>query len=175
MAMEIRTSEIVRIADDIYRTYGTRDPFKLAGALGIHVMFRSFKSQRGAYKVLLRNRFVFLKEDLPEVMQRIVLMHEIGHDILHRTQAVSAGGFREFKLFETGGDRMEYEANVFAAHLSLPDDEILSYIEQGYDIQHIARIMNSDVNLVALKNDTLIARGYRFRPQEHNAAFLAKK
>ncbi|MCF0128135.1 MAG: hypothetical protein HUJ70_06165 [Pseudobutyrivibrio sp.] len=79
---------------------------------------------------------------------------------------------QEFKLFETNGDRMEYEANVFAAQLSLPDEEILSYIEEGLDIQQIAGIMHTDVNLVALKNDTLIAQGYRFRRQDHTNTFL---
>lgn len=30
--------------------------------------------------------------------------------------------------------RMEYEANIFVAQISLPDDEILDYIEHGYDV-----------------------------------------
>ncbi|MCF0136710.1 MAG: ImmA/IrrE family metallo-endopeptidase [Lachnospiraceae bacterium] len=140
--------------------------------MGITVMFRPFIKQRGAYKIILKNRFVFLKDDLSEEMQRIVLLHEIGHDVLHRSHALEAGGFQEFKLFETNGDRMEYEANVFAAQLSLPDEEILSYIEEGLDIQQIAGIMHTDVNLVALKNDTLIAQGYRFRRQDHTNTFL---
>ena len=40
---------------------------------------------------------------------------------------------------------MEYEANIFASQISLPDDEILEYIESGYDIQQIARAMHSDI------------------------------
>ena len=47
--------------------------------------------------------------------------------------------------------RIEYEANVFAAQLMLPDDEITEYIYQGFDVQQIARAMKSDINLVALK------------------------
>ena len=30
-------------------------------------------------------------------------------------------------------NRMEYEANLFASQISLPDDEILDYIYEGYD------------------------------------------
>ena len=170
--VDIKTSDIVRRADELCRKYQTRDPFVLADSLGITVLKRPFNAQRGAYKIILKNRFIFLKDDMPEVMQRIVLLHEIGHDVLHRNQAAAQGGFQEFKLFETNGSRLEYEANVFAAQISLPDDEILSYIEEGYDIQQIAGIMHSDINLVALKNDTLIARGYRFRPQDHKNEFL---
>lgn len=32
---------------------------------------------------------------------------------------------------------MEYEANIFASQASLPDDTILEYIENGYDIQQM--------------------------------------
>lgn len=67
---------------------------------------------------------------------------------------------------------MEYEANVFASQISLPDEDILNYIEKGYDIQQIASAMNSDINLVALKNDTLISQGYQFRHQDHENDFL---
>ena len=83
------------------------------------------------------------------------MLHEIGHDALHREEAVKAGGFKEFNIFDMRQSRMEYEANIFASQISLPDDEILEYIENGYDIQQIARAMHSDINLVALKTDTL--------------------
>ena len=100
------------------------------------------------------------------VIEQIVLWHEIGHDVLHRQEAVSAGGFKEFNIFDMRENRMEYEANVFAAQASLPDDTIIEYIKQGYDIQH------SDINLVALKVDTLNSQGYNFRKQEHRNDFL---
>ena len=67
---------------------------------------------------------------------------------------------------------MEYEANIFVSQASLPGDTILEYIENGYDIQQIARAMSSDINLVALKVDTLIAQGYQLRKQEHRSDFL---
>ena len=70
---------------------------------------------------------------------------------------------------------MEYEANVFAAQASLPEDELLEYIAQGYDLQQTARAMHSDINLIAFKVDTLIAQGYQLYRQEHNSNFLAHK
>jgi hypothetical protein len=59
-----------------------------------------------------------------------------------------------------------------ASQASLPDDTILEYIENGYDIQQIARAMSSDINLIALKVDTLIAQGYQLRKREHQNDFL---
>ena len=170
--MFVETSEIVRKANQIYKKYGTRDPYRIANELGIAIMECPFGSQRGAYKVIKRNRFIFVKEDLPPVMKQIVLLHEIGHDILHRKEATKVGGFQEFEIFNMRDNRMEYEANVFASQLALDDEEFLEYCERGYDVQQIARSMNSDINLVALKADTLISKGYRLRPQEHRNDFL---
>ena len=151
---------------------GTRNPYKVAQELGINIIYRNFEKQRGAYKVILKNRFVFLKNGMHPVIGQIVLWHEIGHDVLHRKEAITAGGFKEFNIFDMRENRMEYEANIFASQASLPDDAILEYIENGYDIQQIARAMNSDINLIALKVDTLIAQGYHLRKQEHRNDFL---
>ena len=172
LLLDIQTLEIVRKANRLTNELGTNDPHKIARELGIEVIPLSFKKQRGAYKVLMRNSFNFIKDDLHPVMERIVMLHEIGHDALHREEAVKAGGFKEFNIFDMRQSRMEYEANIFASQISLPDDEILEYIENGYDIQQIARAMHSDINLVALKTDTLIAQGYRFRHQEYRNQFL---
>ena len=170
--MDIKTLEIVRTANRIVKECDTRDPFQIAKELGIEVIPCNFKTQRGAYKVLMRNRFIFIKNDLHPAMANIVMSHEIGHDILHRDEAIAVGGFKEFNIFDMRENRMEYEANIFASQISLPDDEILEYIERGYDIQKIAQAMRSDINLVALKADTLIAQGYRLRQQEHRNDFL---
>ena len=170
--MYASTSEIVQKANHIVRLCGTRDPHKIADELGIEIIYCPFKSQRGAYKVIMRNRFMFIKEDLHPVMENIVLLHELGHDSLHRDEATKAGGFKEFNIFDIRDSRMEYEANIFATQIALPDDDFLELAEQGYDVQQIARTMHSDVNLVALKADTLISQGYRLRPQEHRNDFL---
>lgn len=170
--MYIQTLEIVKKANRLINGLGTRNPHRMARELGIEIIPLEFKKQRGAYKVLMRNRFIFVKSDLHPVMENIVLLHEIGHDTLHRDEAIRAGGFKEFNIFDMRESRMEYEANIFASQISLPDDEILEYIDQGYDVQQIARAMCSDINLVALKTDTLIAQGYRLRQQEYRNRFL---
>lgn len=170
--MYVCTSEIVQKANRIVNQCGTRDPKRIARELGIEVMYLPFARQRGAYKVIMRNRFMFIKNDLHPVMQKIVLLHELGHDSLHRNEATKVGGFEEFNIFDMRDSRMEYESNVFASQIALPDDDFLELAEQGYDTQQIARTLNSDINLVALKADTLISQGYRLRPQEHRNDFL---
>lgn len=117
--MYVSTSEIVQKANSIVAQCGTRDPLRIARDLGIEVMYYPFNEQRGAYKVLMRNRFIFIKNDLHPVMENIVLLHELGHDALHREEATKVGGFKEFEIFNMRDNRMEYEANLFAAQISL--------------------------------------------------------
>lgn len=170
--MYIKIQEIADRVRELVRQHGTRNPEELAAALGVEILPRAFERQKGAYKVIMRNPFIFIKSDLDPVMEKIVLAHELGHHCLHRLEAQSLGGFQEFNIFDMGSDRMEYEANVFAAELMLPDEEVLDYIRQGFDIHGIASVMASDINLVALKADALISRGLPLRPQDHSGGFL---
>ena len=152
--------EIIRKAKKIIRRAGSRDPDRIIKELGITVIEAPFKKQKGVYKVIERNRYIFLKEDLDPVTRGIVLLHEVGHDTLHRKEASI---FQEFDLFDMKTNRMEYEANLFTAEIMLPDEEILEYIYQGYDAEKIAKAMYSDINLVALKVSELRTRDYPFR------------
>ena len=86
--------------------------------------------------------------------------------------AIAAGGFQEFNLFNMADRAMEYEANMFAAQVALPDEEILEYIMRGCDVAQIAQLMHSDINLVALKTAELNRQGRRFRQPEHRCDFL---
>lgn len=170
--MLMGTQAAINRADRIVHTYETRNPDRLASYLGIIVMPRPFTRQKGIYTVIKGNRFIFIKDGLPPVTRAIVLLHEIGHDQLHRKEAMTMGAFQEFNIFDMTDKRMEYEANLFAAQVSLPDKDILEHISMGYDVGEIARAMYSDINLVALKVAELNRRGYTLRPQEHRNDFL---
>ena len=162
--------KITQIAKRYVRRYGTADPEILAHLLGIRIVETDFATLKGVYKVIKRNAFIFIKADLDPVMRKIVLLHEIGHHALHRKEAQV---FQEFSLFtDMSVNRMEYEANLFAAEISLPDDEILEYIYQGNSAEFVASAMESDINLVALKVDALNRRGHNFYSLVHCNSFL---
>ncbi len=93
--MVIRNDEAITKANRILRQCETRDAEKIARELGLIVMPRDFKKQKGVYKVIERNRYIFINKNLRPVMRNIVLLHEIGHDSLHRTEAIETGGFKE--------------------------------------------------------------------------------
>ena len=163
------TNHIIQTADHLVRMCETRDPERIARELGIVIYNVNFKRQKGAYKVIKRNRCIFVNENLNDVMRSIVILHELGHDQLHRKHADS---FQEFQLFDMQKDSMEYEANLFASQIALPDDEITEYVYQGFSIDQIAGEMNSDINLVAIKIAELSRRGYAFRMPDYKSNFL---
>ncbi len=149
----------------------SRDPFEIADALGITVLFRNdFTTLKGMYRVIKRNRFIFINANLDEYMQKIVCMHELGHDQLHRELAMS-NSLKEFVLYNMD-TRPEYEANLFAAETMLPDDTVLELIREGKDIEEISRILYSDINLVSMKVALLASKGYPLRQFDHKSDFL---
>lgn len=67
-----------------------------------------------------------LNNNLPEPMRSIVILHEIGHHMLHKDIAKS---FKEFNIFDPTGNIMEYEANLFAAQVMHPDNDTVELIK----------------------------------------------
>ena len=70
-----------------------RDPFQIAKELGIIVLddCENFGQLKGMYRVVKKNRFIFLNQDLSPQTKRIVCTHEIGHDRLHHALAKGDG------------------------------------------------------------------------------------
>ena len=87
-----------KVGSNLVRRCGTRDPFRIAQELGIEVLFcDDFGPLKGMYRVIKRNRFIFINKDLSSRMQRIVCAHELGHDQLHRHLA-KGNALQEFML-----------------------------------------------------------------------------
>ena len=170
--MYYSSEQISKIAERIVLECGSREPELMVKRMGINIIPCNFTVQKGAYKVILRERFIFINTNLSPVMKRIVLLHELGHDSLHRTEAQNGTSFQEFDLFNMQNSRMEFEANIFAADVSLPDNEVLEYISGGASSGEIAALMGSDINLVALKVSQLKKRGYDIRELEYRQDYL---
>ena len=164
--------QLSEVGERLVRRCGTRDPFEMARQLGVEVLFcPDFGSMKGMYRVIRRNRFIFLNDGLTPQMQRIVCAHELGHDQLHRNLAKD-GALREFMLYDMS-TRPEYEANIVAAEILLDSGEVLDCVYRcGYTTEQIARAMETDINLVALKVAHLIEAGFALNPGEYRGDFL---
>lgn len=168
----MKAENLSDVGRSLVKRFDTRDPFRIAKELGIEVMFcEDFGPLKGMYRVVKRNRFIFINQDLSAGMQRIVCAHELGHDQLHRSLA-KGNALQEFMLYDMA-TKPEYEANIVAAEILLDTDELLEYVyHYGYTSEQIARAMRTDINLVALKIAHLAETGYDLRRIDHRSDFL---
>lgn len=63
-------NEAVNKADELIAIYGRCSPKRLARELDIEVLERDFSNQKGAYKLILKNPFIFIKRDLCDSMKK---------------------------------------------------------------------------------------------------------
>ena len=152
---------ILNSANKLINKYKTRDPFSLIKSLGIELMFdASFSKLKGFYTLMNRQAYIVINSNLTEEKMRIVAAHELGHHILHRNFA-KKNILQEFELYDMTATT-EYEANCFAAELLICDEEIIGHINSGYDMNQIAALLNTDINLVGIKLGNLNSSGKKY-------------
>ena len=121
--MIIRSEEIYKKANSIVKSCGTRDTLKIARELGIHLHFLdNLNDLLGMYTYRHKERHILLNSNMEYLIMQMVCGHEIGHDTFHRDLAKGNEPLQEFVLFDMR-TKHEYEANAFASHLIIDDDE----------------------------------------------------
>lgn len=164
---------IQHVANKLVKKFDTRDPFRICEAVGVEVFFTDLGNLKGMYKYLKKNRFAVINENLDPFTKLLVCAHELGHDILHQDLAKKVC-LQEFALYDMKS-RPEFEANLFASEILLPDDTILTLAHDGYDLDQISKELCTDINLVALKISSMNTRGYQFnRSIDVKSDFLRK-
>lgn len=170
--LTLTLQKIYRLGEELVADANSRNPFQIADEIGLQIkMVKDFTVLKGVYMILHEVPWAFINDNLDEQLKRIVCAHEIGHHVLHQ-DLVRQTMLQEFSLFDRQ-NKPEYEANVIAAEILLPDAEVLDMIYHcGYDAFQIARCTGLDVNLVALKCDILVEKGYDLHRIDHQSDFL---
>ena len=95
-------AEIVKAVEQLKKKYHESDPFKLCKAMGIKLIFQSLgkdsESVKGFFLEFKRIRTITVNDDLPLLIQKFIVAHELGHAELHRKQGISA--FHEVALYD---------------------------------------------------------------------------
>ena len=165
------SANIYELTKRLMKIYDTNDPFMLADQLGIVVKYRKFSKLKGMYKAIDRIHFIWLNETLDEITARIVLMHEIGHFILHKDLAANA--FQKFSLYDMTG-KTEKEANCFAANMLISDRDVIELADQGYTSAKSAAALYVPHQLMLIKIEDMIDRGFTlYLSEEIRSDFLA--
>ena len=139
---------IKKIVDDLVNKYETNNPFELAGHLNINVFELDLNEEiNGYYKYHRRNKYIIINSNLNVEDKRFVCSHELSHAILHPRANIHF--MRHNTFFSI--DKLEREANRFAAELLLPDD----CLSKSNNIYEIASLHNVPVELARLKCEKL--------------------
>ena len=126
---------------NLMRKYGTKDPYKLCKLLNIHVRYMDLGNVKGVYKKIVTNKFIIINEKLSEIMQLIVLCHELAHAILHDSKEIQS--FKDYDLFPRVSNNIELEANKFAAELLFDENnEIHGHFLDEEEIKILKNLRN---------------------------------
>lgn len=131
-------------AKQLQERYKTNCPYQLAEYLKIHVMQHDLHHEiNGYYKYDRRNQYIVINANLDQHKQRFVCTHELGHAVMH--PHINTPFMRTNTFLSV--NKIEREANRFAAELLIPDEDIYKL----NNIHLIASLHNVPVELVRLK------------------------
>ena len=169
----IRSEEIYNKAKSIVRSCGTRNTLKIARELGIYIHYiDDLDELLGMYTYRHKERHILLNSKMEQMVMQMVCGHEIGHDVFHRDLAKANDSLPEFVLFDMR-TKHEYEANAFAAHVIIDDDELFYYAKQGYDVVQLSSVLETNINLMLIKLNEMNRMGWQLNlPYVPHSDFL---
>ena len=168
-------AEISEAVAKLKKKYDERDPFRLCRAMGIILIFQAMGKDPDAVKGFFlesnRIRTITVNSDLPKVIQRIIVAHEICHAEFHRKSGIHA--FHDVGLFDQNGE-FEKDANLFAAEYLLEDKEVLDALNQDTTFFSAAATLLVPAELLDFKFRVMKWKGYKMvePPITANSNFL---
>ncbi len=155
-------------AEALFRRFKTRDPFLIAKHLGITViLLDTLTHLRGFFRVIRQNAYLFINAALSPEERRVVCAHELGHARLHKADTPS------LRISDGGRGKQELEANLFAAALLIPAEELRPLLLEEKSAREAAAVLGVDENLVALRVKMLSSKDRAARIPDYDPLFLA--
>lgn len=139
---------ISEIISHLIKKHKTNNPFELASALHIEVLFEELGTINGYYNKPLRMKQIHINKNIDRHMQSFTCAHELGHAILHPN--ASTPFLRSNTLLSV--DKLEQEANLFATILLIPDELILE--NHNYTTMQLSRLLGYEEKLIELRLKT---------------------
>lgn len=154
--------DIVKAVAKVQSRYRGRDPFLLCKEMGIILLPQAFgldeNAIKGFYLQKCRIKTITYNCDLPAVIQRIIVAHELGHARLHVKNGVHA--FHDIGLFDESS-QFEKEANLFAAEFLLRDEDVLQTLNADKTFFAAAAELSVPIELLDFKFRVMKWKGYK--------------
>lgn len=174
--ISISCQEISRSVKQIVRKYGLTNPIKLCDIMGVEIVHKDMGTEETSIKAMMivdrRIKCIIVNSNLPDVITKFIIAHELGHAVLH---AQKCKQFTDRGFF-ADTSRMEKEANIFAAELLLGASEAL--IEEmeysDFSMFQLAAEHKVPYELLAYKLEVMEEEGYNVPelPYEPDSCFL---
>ncbi|WP_286910679.1 ImmA/IrrE family metallo-endopeptidase [Clostridium sp. UBA1652] len=131
--------------DMLVKKYQTNNPFDIAKGENIIIFKEPLGSINGYYNKFVRQKMIHVNEDLTYSKQLFTCGHELGHAIFH------SNANTPFLINNTfySVDKLERQANYFAARLLIPADILDIYY--GYTLEQIASAESIPLPLLKLR------------------------
>jgi Zn-dependent peptidase ImmA (M78 family) len=174
---DVTYADICQAVRFLKKRYGEQDPFRLCEAMGILLLQQPMGTHETAIKGFFmrckRISSITVNSDLPEVIQRIIVAHELGHAVIHRHGGIHA--FHEVMLFDQT-EGLEREANLFAAELLLEDGTVLEAFRQELNFFDAAAQFAVPAQILDFKLRLMKQKGYDLAeiPIQSTGSFIRK-
>ncbi|ASF30052.1 hypothetical protein WV34_15355 [Bacillus amyloliquefaciens] len=104
---------IAKKVKTLTKKFETNDPFEIAKALGIEVVYEELGKTLGYYSRHFRIKVIHINQNASEKCKVFICAHELGHAVCHPD--ANTPFLKNHTFFST--DRIEEEANFFAVNL----------------------------------------------------------
>ena len=175
MILKTSVPVIVDKVEEMVRYAGTRRPAEICDVYHIQIRLRDLQRRLKAYYFYIdRIHKIIMDENISDQFKDILIAHELGHFSLHKDIAMMKGFQEQEVLEKRDTEPLETEANLFAAELLLPDEDVLECLKE-HTFFETAAILNVPAALLDFKYLILQKKGYSLNTLDIRKATFLKE
>lgn len=139
--------DIKNLVSNFINIYKTNNVYEICSQLNIKIYKSHLKDIKGYFLNISEGISIVVDYDLEEHEERCVIAHELGHVMLHRSSNICY--LKNYTYSNT--DKLENEANEFAAELLITNEDIKEAFEKQFSIEQMACYFEVPKELIEYK------------------------